>query len=153
MNAQEIINAYDLTPHPEGGYFREIYRSKATVPSPAHGKPRAALTEIHFLLTRGQISRFHSVAHDEVWHFYYGSPLRLLSFDKNEVTEHVLGQAQNAVFTHIIPGGIYQAAESTGDFSLVGCTVAPGFDFEDFSFLSDTDDPHAMLPPNTHRFL
>jgi predicted cupin superfamily sugar epimerase len=136
---QSVIDAYDLVPHPEGGYYREIYRSETDVFSPVHHKTRSAVTQIYFLLGENDISRFHRVVHDEIWHFYQGDPLNLICFDGKEIRTVQIGPGCDD-FTFVVNAGVWQAAESTGSYSLVGCTVAPGFDFEDFSFLSDSPD-------------
>lgn len=141
---QHLIDRYGLSPHPEGGYYREVYRSRHTVLSPEVDAERQAVTHIYFLLTTGQISRFHRVFHDEVWNFYEGSPLRLISFDGVSVQEQLLGP-DGTGYVGVIEGGLFQAAESTGDYSLVGCSVAPGFDFTDFSFLADVPELPQML--------
>jgi len=133
---QDLIDQYNLIPHPEGGYYREVYRSEQTLLSPAAGKKRSALTHIYFLLAAGQISRFHKVVHDEVWNFYAGDALKLIRYNGADVTEAIIG-GMGGDFVAVVNGGIFQAAETTGAYSLVGCSVAPGFDFEDFSFLSD----------------
>lgn len=132
-----LIRMYDLTPHPEGGYFREIFRSQTAVVSPVHDKSRSSVTHIYFLLGQDDVSRFHKVVHDEIWNFYEGSPLALYRYDGKTTTRARIGPGCNA-YTAVVQGNAWQAAESTGPYSLVGCTVAPGFDFEDFSFLSDS---------------
>lgn len=134
---QHLIDKYELLPHPEGGYYKEVYRSQQTVTSAVINQQRQAVTHIYFLLTKSQVSRFHRVVHDEIWNFYEGAPLRLLSYDGTMVKETLLGQGCEN-YAQVVAGGHFQAAESTGDYSLVGCSVAPGFDFTDFSFLSDT---------------
>ena len=117
-----------MQPHPEGGFFAEIHRS-------------ALLTEIFFLLTAGDISRWHRVRRsDEVWHYYEGAPLELLTagLDFERLDRHVLGPVtagQRPVF--VVEAGVWQAARSTGDHTLVGCTVAPPFDFANFEMLRD----------------
>lgn len=146
----ELIRALGLQPHPEGGSFSEVFRSTARVlPADARG-PRAALTTIYFLLTRGQRSRLHRVASDEVWHFYEGAPLELTVIDSDfAVTERVTLGALDLRATQEgrrLPGGtevvyavregMWQAARPLGEYSLVGCSVAPGFDFADFSMLA-----------------
>lgn len=148
-----LIKTYGLQPHPEGGYYREIYRSAQSVVSPVSSAERAAMTHIYFLLGRGQVSRFHRVVHDEIWHHYQGDPIRLIRFDGKAVAETVIGPGCDD-YTTVIPGGIWQAAETTGACTLVGCTVAPGFDFTDFSFLSDAPgEPGNALAPPFHRFI
>ena len=131
-----LIETYGLAPHPEGGFYKEIYRSDLQLNSPAVKAERAAATHILYLLLKGQVSRFHCVKHDEIWHYYQGAPLRLITMDSNLVEDHQIG-GKGFSLVSVVPGGCYQAAESTGDFTLVGCTVAPGFDFDDFDFLSN----------------
>ena len=141
MNVNSLIEQYQLEPHPEGGYFKEIYRSDMQVTSPIDGETRSAVTHIYFLLPRGEVSRFHKVTHDEIWNYYAGAPLCLIDMDASDTTSPQVTQQYIGVgkpdFTYVIQGGRYQAAESTGEFTLVGCTVAPGFDFKDFSFIED----------------
>ena len=127
---------FNLTPHPEGGFFREIYRSGQQVWSRPASGDRAAATHIYFLLPRGHISRFHRVIHDEIWHIYQGDPLRLIQFDGHRLNECRIGPGCTD-FAAVVPAGTWQAAATTGDYTLAGCTVAPGFDFTDFSFLAD----------------
>ena len=133
MKISDLIQKYKLQPHPEGGYFREVYRSNQEVNSPISNEKRNTVTQIYFLLKKGQVSRFHKVTHDEIWNFYEGAPLKLIEFDGENVSEKLIGEDGN--YFHVIKGGIYQAAESTGEYSLVGCSVSPGFDFKDFCFL------------------
>jgi uncharacterized protein len=135
-----LIASLGLSPHPEGGYYRELHRSSATVhPDDGRG-PRSALTTIYFLLPNGSVSRWHRVQSDEVWHFYEGAPLDLWSAspEGNRVDHNRLGPldgAQRPVWT--VPAGHWQAARSTGSYTLVGCTVGPGFDFRDFTLASE----------------
>ncbi len=139
--ARELIALLDLQPHPEGGWYREIHRAAATV-APDDGRPpRSALTVIDFLLERGQFSAWHVVASDECWQHCEGDPLELLMFDAGS------GARQTACLgpitaerrsTAIVPPGVWQAARSMGDYTLVQCTVGPGFDFADFTMLRDS---------------
>lgn len=151
----EIIEKYGLTPHPEGGYYREVYRSAQSVKSPVTGKVRSALTHIYFLLTKGDVSVFHKVLHDEIWNFYEGDPLRLIKLNAEGFTESIIGPGTCA-YCETVPAGIFQAAETTGCYSLIGCTVAPGFDFADFSFLRKDTVEFRLLTekhPEYSRFL
>jgi predicted cupin superfamily sugar epimerase len=136
-----LIATLGLVAHPEGGYYSEVYRSPAAVKPEDGREPRSALTTIYFLLPRGQVSRWHRVQSDEVWHFYEGAPLELwVTRDLSTVERHRLGPVepgQQPVV--VVPAGFWQAARSTGGYSLVGCTVGPGFAFEDFALA--TDDP------------
>lgn len=138
-DVKQIIEKYQLQPHPEGGYYREVYRSEQNVSSEFTTEKRNSVTHIYFLLGKGQISRFHRVFHDEIWNFYGGAPLKLIEFDGNKINEIIIGEND---YFRVIKGGIFQAAESTGEYTLVGCSVAPGFDFKDFSFL--TDEPEML---------
>jgi len=141
---KNLIKKYDLAPHPEGGYFKEIYRSGQTLKSPITAETRNSITHIYFLLVQGQFSRFHRVIHDEIWNFYEGDPIQLIQFNAAGITEETMGPGCNG-YTAIVPGNTWQAAVTTGRYSLVGCTVAPGFDFSDFSFLRD-------IPGELERF-
>ncbi len=138
--AADLLASLRLAPHPEGGYFREVYRSPSSV-KPTDGRPeRSALTTIYFLLTAGEVSRWHRVASDEVWHHYEGAPLELFTADPGfeAIARHVLGPAGDAARpVHTVVADDWQAARSTGAYTLVGCTVGPGFDFADFQMLRD----------------
>jgi predicted cupin superfamily sugar epimerase len=132
-HASGLIDKLALQPHPEGGWYREIYRSPTRVET-ARGS-RSAITTIYYLLERHQLSRWHVVQADELWHFYAGAPLELLEYDPatRRLTRHEL----NETSVGVIPAGVWQAARSLGEHSLVGCTVGPGFEFADFQFTSD----------------
>lgn len=138
MGAQAIITQLGLKPHPEGGWYREVYRSSTRVET-TRGT-RSALTTIYYLLEHTQISRWHVVDADEIWHFYAGDPLELLAYDPQSraLTRHVLGSPSTGnEAVGVIAAGIWQAARSLGSFSLVGCSVGPGFEFEGFEFVSE----------------
>lgn len=153
--AAELITALALSPHPEGGYFREVHRSAASV-DPLDGRTeRSALTTIYFLLVAGEVSRWHRVASDEAWHFLEGDPLALheahAGFDR--VATRILGRfADGAEPLRVVAAGSWQAARSTGDYTLVGCTVGPGFDFGDFEMLHDVVDEAEALGAKQPRF-
>ena len=140
--AEQLRATLRLEPHPEGGHFREIYRSPDRV-QPADGRPtRSAVTTIFFLLQAGEQSRWHRVSSDEVWHYYEGEGLELLVAPPtmDRVARLVLGpvgETQRPVYT--VPAHWWQAARPLGSHALVGCTVGPGFDFADFSFLRDDE--------------
>lgn len=129
------LDTLRLTEHPEGGRFREIHRSETPLSLP-DGRTRPALTHIYFHLAPGEVSAFHRVEQEEVWNLYRGTALRLWLADEtaHTVTSLTLSAAESR-FCHVIPPGIWQAAEPMEDEILVGCTVAPGFDFQDFSLL------------------
>jgi predicted cupin superfamily sugar epimerase len=142
--ARRLIEELRLEPHPEGGHYRETFRSTHLV-RPADFRPaRCALTAIYFLLARGQISRWHSVRSDEAWNFLEGGPLALSLFDiqTGQLTKHTLGPyGPGAEPVITVPAGLWQAAEPLDDFCLVSCMVAPGFEFDDFTLAAD--DPAA----------
>ncbi len=137
MNARELVEKLALLPHPEGGWYREVHRARDRVQT--RRGPRSALTTIHYLLEREQISRWHVVESDEVWHFYSGAALELLEYDpvSTRLERHVLGDVRDGDATvAVIPAGAWQAARTLGEYSLVGCTVGPGFEFDDFRFVA-----------------
>jgi predicted cupin superfamily sugar epimerase len=143
--AAELMRSLGLQPHPEGGYFAEVFRSPSTV-QPGDGRPaRAALTTIDFLLVRGQCSAWHRVLSDEVWHLLEGGPLRLWTMppalDRLDRVELAAGGARRRV----VEAGWWQAAEPLGDFAYAGATVGPGFDFADFDFGRDSANFRAAL--------
>jgi predicted cupin superfamily sugar epimerase len=138
-DASYWIEKLALTRHPEGGCFAESYRSAESVPTEAlpgrfHG-PRVFCTAIYFLLERGDFSALHRIKSDEIWHFYGGAPLTVQVITSGgEHYEILLGRdaAQDHCLQAVVPTGCWFGAETRGAFSLVGCTVAPGFDFSDF---------------------
>jgi hypothetical protein len=131
LTAVDVVLALDLKPHPEGGYFCETFRDERLVEG---GRP--ASTAIYFLLARGQRSHWHRIDAVETWHFYAGDPLLLdvTASDSAAVTRMTLGPDITAGQRPqaIVPAGAWQQAESLGLWTLVGCTVAPGFEFEHF---------------------
>jgi hypothetical protein len=135
-DAADLVQRLGLVPHPEGGFYRETWRSPLSLQGLPHGTPRAASTAIYFLLPAGTFSAFHRVASDEVWHHYDGDPLDLHEIDDaGNYTLVALGRDLNKGERpqHVVPAGKWQAAVPRGDrHTLCGCTVAPGFDFRDF---------------------
>ena len=112
------------------------------VHSPLAGGSRSGLTDIYFLLLAGQVSRLHRVLHDEIWHFYEGAPLVLVEITAEDLVLQEVrleNSGSRPQYKHCVQGGNWQAAYSTGDYSLIGCTVAPGFDFADFQFLQENN--------------
>lgn len=130
MTADEIVAALGLAPHPEGGAYRETFRHAA----PDGG--RGAMTAIYYLLRAGERSHWHRVDAAEIWHFYAGAPLALeMAREAGAAIETVTlgadlakGQRPQA----LVPAGVWQAARSLGDWTLVGCTVGPAFEFAGF---------------------
>nr|WP_299488526.1 cupin domain-containing protein [uncultured Allomuricauda sp.] len=149
-----LISKFNLKPHPEGGYFSETYRSEGQIPAStlpsAYSGNRNFSTAIYFLLTSDTFSAFHRINQDEIWHFYSGSPLKLyLISDKGEYSEQNIGNdfSDGQVPQFVVPGGYWFAAKTINpdSFSFVGCTVAPGFDFDDF-VLPKRDELIAKFP-------
>jgi hypothetical protein len=128
-SAADIIARLALQPHPEGGHYRETFRDPRT---DADG--RSLSTAIHFLLARGERSHWHRVDAVEIWHYHAGSALTLQIADDGGQRSVRLGLdlANGEVPQAIVPAQAWQAAESSGDWTLVGCTVAPGFEFATF---------------------
>ncbi|EKE72719.1 cupin domain-containing protein [Celeribacter baekdonensis] len=128
--AEALIQRLKLQPHPEGGYFRQTWVAKAK------DGTRPAGTCIYFLLKAGENSHWHRVDAVEIWHYYAGAPLilSLSETDGGPARDVILGPdfAQGQEPQRIVPKGVWQAARSTGDYTLVGCTVSPGFRFEGF---------------------
>lgn len=142
--ATTLIRELDLAPHPEGGHYREIFRSERQVQADGGRGDRCGLTVINFLLAAGEHSDWHRVCSDEAWHLVEGGPLELLVIDAacERLTRHVLGSVgENTSPAAVVPAGCWQAARSLGPFALAGCTVGPGFEFADFTMLPE--DPAA----------
>jgi len=136
LSAAEVVRLLDLAPHPEGGFYRETFRDAAAGPT-----GRAASTAIYYLLGAGDVSEWHRVDAAETWHFYAGAPLVLtVSPNGHDAEARHLGPGLTAGQRPqiIVPAGWWQTATSLGAWTLVGCTVAPGFDFAGFE----------LAPPN-----
>lgn len=139
VRVAQLIQDLNLIPHPEGGFYSQIRSTSLVVPADGRGG-RPGLTTIYFLLPAGAFSRWHRVSSDEVWHFYEGAPLELLqvSADLAALTRVTLGPLRHGQApVHTVVAGDWQAARTTGASTLVGCTVGPGFDFQDFTMLGD----------------
>jgi len=151
MDAAEIIDLLGLIPHPEGGWYAETWRSPAIGGDSVDGA-RAAGTAIYFLLVAGERSHWHRVDAAETWHHYDGAPLELwMAADEHTRpelhllgTDLVVGERPQVV----VPSGEWQAAWSRGDWTLVGCTVVPGFEFAGFELAPEGWEPgHGQEPP------
>jgi hypothetical protein len=130
LTAADIIASLELRPHPEGGYYRETFRD-----TKADAQGRAFSTAIYFLLAHGEASQWHRIDATEIWHYYAGSPLTLrIALDGCAPHTVTLGPdiAAGERPQAIVPASAWQTAESTGDWTLVGCTVAPAFEFAKF---------------------
>jgi len=136
--AADMIRKLGLKPHPEGGHYRETFRDSRTV------EGRAASTAILFLLARGERSHWHRIDAVEVWHYYAGAALKLEIVDgaKEEIIRLGADIHAGEVPQVTVPARAWQAAESFGDWTLVGCTVAPGFDFAGFELAPKNWSPH-----------
>ena len=136
---QDWIEALQLSAHPEGGYFKETYRSTEDHQVLDSGDSRSCGTSIYFLLGKGDVSHFHKIKSDELWNYHTGDSCVIHVFDTNGIYyQQVLGTEfdQGEVLQFIVPAGCVFASESTGDYSLVGCVVVPGFDFQDFKLFT-----------------
>jgi predicted cupin superfamily sugar epimerase len=141
MTVHQLVRLLNLQPHPEGGYYREIYRSERSIhqtclPDSFQGH-RSFSTSIYYLLQKGNFSAFHRIKSDEIWHYHLGGQVLIHVLDlKGNYQCKILGNniTEGAAFQVIIPAGTWFAAEPApgNDFTLAGCTVAPGFDFADF---------------------
>jgi predicted cupin superfamily sugar epimerase len=147
--AAALVERLGMAPHPEGGFYRETFRSGELVAPRGRPVERSALTTVYFLLVDGGFSRWHRVLADEAWHFYEGDPLELhwTPDDGPQVAQATLGPVADRDLglerapVQVVPAGWWQTARTTGAYTLVGCTVGPGFDFADFEMLAD--DPAA----------
>ncbi len=135
----------DLIEHPEGGRFREVFKSAKTVLT-HEGTTRSALTHIYFSLKPGEVSRFHRVTSDEVWNLYQGSGVNLYVWDGTDTPpECTVLSAESNCFCHVVPAGAWQAAEPISETVLVGCSVAPGFEFSDFTLIDPNSEDADLL--------
>ena len=134
----------DLIEHPEGGRFHEVFRSEKTV-TVSSGNKRSALTHIYFQLNGDEVSQFHKVSSDEIWNLYKGEGIRLYIWNGTEKAPTCieLSEKENC-FCHVVPAGMWQAAEPISGEVLLGCSVAPGFEFEDFELI-DPDSENAQI--------
>ena len=132
MTPQKIISELGLRPHPEGGWFAETWREES--------EPRATGTAIYFLLEEHQKSHWHKVDATEIWHWYAGSPMELHMAENGETRVELLGPSllDGQRPQRIVPPNVWQASVPVGGWVLVGCTVSPGFEFENFE----------LAPPN-----
>ncbi|WP_405565581.1 cupin domain-containing protein [Polaribacter sp. Asnod6-C07] len=148
MNAKEIIDFFDLKAHPEGGFYKETYRSKEIILSEnlSHhfNGNRNYCTSIYFLLTSDKCSAFHKINQDEIWHFYTGTTLKLHQISpEGEYSTILIGNnfLKGEIPQYTVPAHYYFAAEilAKDSFAFVGCTVSPGFDFKDFVLPSSAE--------------
>jgi len=153
-HAEYLIKELNLQPHPEGGYFKEVYRSTGEIDNDSldskYTGNRNYATSIYFLLISETFSAFHKINQDEIWHFYDGSPIKIhMISETGDYSNVVVGKdlEQGEKLQFVVPGGYWFAANviNQNDYSLVGCTVSPGFDFKDFQ-LADRNNLIAEFP-------
>ena len=141
LSHQQLIQQYNLLPHPEGGWYKQTYKSAENISAAAlpkrFGGDRPFSTAIYFLLEKGNFSAFHRIKSDECWHFYQGDPLEICILQNTgELTTVTLGNdiGKGQLFLYIVPAGCWFASRPApgSQYCFVGCTVAPGFDFTDF---------------------
>ena len=157
--AEQLIKSLELIPHPEGGYYKETYRSQGEIsqialPKEFNGK-RSYSTAIYFMLTNDSFSAFHKINQDEMWHFYDGAPIELhMITESGDYSLVIIGRniEKDEFLQYVVPGGVWFASrvKNKAEFSLLGCTVAPGFDFNDFVLptfkeLSSTFPEHSAI--------
>lgn len=144
----QLVKQFELQSHPEGGFYRETYRASETIPRAAlpdrFKGDRSHSTAIYFLIPKGKFSSLHRIQADEGWHFYLGGPLTVVQISpKGKVEKIVLGQdvLNGQKVQHVVPAGYWFGAYPNpgSEYSLVGCTVAPGFDFADFELGTRAD--------------
>lgn len=136
------IENLKLTPHPEGGYYKEIYRSKKSFqPKDFFGR-RNYMTSIYFLLEKGNISHFHSIKSDEIWSYHAGDSLTVfVLYPDGEMKKLIIGPnlEKGELLQAVVPEGAIFGSKSNGEYSLVGCIVSPGFDFNDFKLFKTSE--------------
>lgn len=142
MNPEKIIEFFNMTKHPEGGAFVETYRSNETSHFNNFQGERHYSTGIYFLLRKGERSAFHKIKSDEMWHFYQGDALELFEITPDgKLIRTVIGSdfLSGEKLQYVVPAHHWFASRSLGKYSLVGCTVAPGFDFNDFELAKKSE--------------
>jgi predicted cupin superfamily sugar epimerase len=148
MNVNQIIKELELLPHPEGGYYKETYRSEVSIKKDdlphSFSGARSLSTTIYFLIESGNFSAFHKIKSDEIWHFYAGDALEVIEMDETgKVKLTAVGSKMNEaeVFQYVVKANTWfgSRVKASGKFSLVGCTVSPGFDFLDFEMAKRED--------------
>lgn len=158
MNKKQIlIELLNLKPHPEGGFYKETYRSEGGIPKDVlpseYSGNRSYATGIYFMLTADTFSAFHKINQDEMWHFYDGSPIELHMISENGVYScvHIGRDIENGEhLQYVVPGGVWFASrvKDNAEYALLGCTVAPGFDFDDFT-LPNASEMTKLFPQHS----
>lgn len=148
---QQLATHLQLQPHPEGGFYKETYRCTNNTTHHHNTEPRSACTAIYFLLVENNFSAFHRIQSDEIWHFYKGEPIHLHTISpEGDYEEILIGNdiANNQHPQYTVPAGYWFASEVKSNYALCGCTVSPGFDFNDFE-LAETQQLQALYPQHT----
>lgn len=164
LTAEDYIKNLNLNPHPEGGYYRETYRSPLIVKRDSIGQQftgaRSCSTGIYFLLQKGQVSHFHRIKSDEMWHFYQGNPLEIIEVSEDGgLIKTVLGPSilEGQCLQYVVKAGHWFGAQilnpEKASFALVGCTVAPGFDFKDFELAQNNEIMKSQIPEDYHHMI
>jgi len=154
--ASELLQSLGMRPHPEGGHYVELYRSARRVEVLERKVQRSAITSIYFLLAAGEYSRWHRVMSDEVWHYHEGDAIELVLFDQQLRRVRLGPVSRETRPTWVVPAGTWQAARTTGAYTLGACTVGPGFEFADFSLAVDWPEIAAKIAsagPDLARFI
>lgn len=141
--AEHLVRQLALEPHVEGGHYRRIYESSMSSAFGEDARARAVATSIYYLLAAGEKSHWHRVDADELWHWYEGDAIELLRFDPrgNQLVRHVLGPVgPSSAPVFVVPAGCWQSAHPLGRYALVGCTVAPGYEWRGFSTLESAPE-------------
>jgi predicted cupin superfamily sugar epimerase len=157
QKAEAWVKKLDLEPHPEGGYYKETYRSSISSSFDNFDDSRNASTAIYFMLTKGNFSAFHRIRSDEMWHFYDGDPVSIFVIDQQGVLKEIrlgLNIANGESPQALVPAGCWFASTvvAEGDYALVGCTVSPGFDFKDFE-LANREELISSVPKHSDLIL
>jgi predicted cupin superfamily sugar epimerase len=154
--AEQIIQELALIPHPEGGFYRQTHKSEQQTSVPWSEKPRSLSTSIYFLLPKGHVSHLHRIKGEETWHFYKGGRIAVVMLRDDGVEEIILGNdiSQGDKPQFLVPPDTWFGAYPLDgtEFGLVGCTVSPGFEFEDFE-LANRDNLLSIFPPSTHQII
>ncbi|MGJ8655144.1 MAG: cupin domain-containing protein [Akkermansiaceae bacterium] len=153
-----VMRPTEMIEHPEGGRFKEVFRSGERVVRLGDGSERDALTHIYFSLRAGEVSKFHKVTSDEVWNLYRGDGIRLYLWDGSSEEPRVVELSEGeGVYCCVVPAGVWQAAEPVcdgdGEEVLVGCSVGPGFEFEDFELIDGGGEVAGLLGEEWVRFV
>ena len=141
-NSKYWIENLSLIPHPEGGYYKEVYRSENSFQPKDFTEHRNYMTSIHFLLEKGDVSHFHSIKSDELWCYQAGDSLTVfVLYPEGELKKLIIGPNLECgeVLQAVVPEGAVFGSKSNGEYSLVGCMVSPGFDFNDFKLFTTSE--------------